>query len=94
MTRRALRLAFIVAVLAIAAGYFVVSKRPPKSEPHVATSGNYSDDWMKICGPVQGSAQKSCTAKLDAAYGLVDGAPVPTDTQGGASSAGSKPGKE
>lgn len=73
----------MIAVLAIVAAYFVVTKRPSENlaEQHVSISGSYSDDWMAMCGPAQGSAQKSCTAKLDAAYGRASGKPVPADTK-------------
>lgn len=86
MTARALRVAMIVGVLAIVTAYFIVSRRPSENHPgqHVTISGNYSDDWMKMCGPIQGSAQKSCTDNLDAAYGRVAGRPVPADLKDGA----------
>ena len=84
MTRRSLRLTLMIAVLAIVAAYFVVTRRSPSenhAEQHVTISGNYSDDWMRLCGPVQGSKQKSCTANLDAAYGRAEGKPVPAETK-------------
>jgi len=82
MTMRALRLAFIVGILAIVTAYFVVTKRPSNNhaEQQVTITGNYSDDWMTTCGAVQGSAQNVCTARLDAAYGRVAGSPVPAST--------------
>lgn len=132
MTPRALRLAIIAALVAVAAGYFFLTRHasqdpvtsvpaapavpatptppvaPPADEPAAQPSaqpsapapassptaaspkpasskpaspgrisGNYAEDWMKICGPIQGEAQKGCTAKLDAAYGRADDKPVP-----------------
>ena len=48
----------------------------PAAKP--AISGDYADDWQKRCGPITDSAQqKSCTDKLDAAYGHKEDAPVP-----------------
>jgi len=81
MTKRALRLAFIVGVLAIVTAYFVVTRRQPENHAGqpVTISGNYADDWMSMCGAIQGASQKICTARLDAAYGRVDGKPVPVD---------------
>ncbi len=62
-----------------------VGQRPPGSaKRHPAISGNYSDDWMKTCGPVRGPAQKTCTADLDAAYGRAAGKPVPAAPGDGA----------
>lgn len=99
MSGRARLWALIVGVLAVVLGYFVMSRHPQKApveqpaQPPAATmapagdkitpSGNYSDDWMKFCGPIQGAGQKDCTSRLDAAYGRVDGAPVPPDRQDG-----------
>jgi hypothetical protein len=76
-------LVLFVVLGAVAAAYLVVIRRP--SEDHsgrrVTISGNYSDDWMKMCGPVQGPAQKACTADLDEAYGRAEGKPVPDGTE-------------
>ena len=97
MTARALRMALLAAVLAVAAAYFILAKRSPERSsdhpqehsaeqapaPKITISGNYSDDWMKYCGPAQGAAQQSCTAGLDAAYGRSAGQPVPPDAAAG-----------
>ena len=54
----------------------VKSSAPPAETP--AISGDYADDWQKRCGPETDAAQqKSCTDKLDAAYGRKEDAPVP-----------------
>ncbi|WP_146002846.1 hypothetical protein [Telmatospirillum siberiense] len=97
MSTRARLWALIVGLLVIVAAYFVLTRPSSKNqagqpqpsavqsdraEQKPAVSGNYSDDWMKTCGPIQGAAQKDCTARLGAAYGLVDGAPVPADPKG------------
>jgi hypothetical protein len=84
MTTRTLRLVLIAGVLAIGAATLIITMRALKepSGQHVTISGNYSDDWMKECGPTQGTAQKTCTATLDAAYGRADGKPVPPATKG------------
>ena len=81
MSMRALRLALIVGVLAIVMAYFVVTRRQPEEHAGqaVTISGNYADDWMSMCGAIQGTSQKVCTARLDAAYGRDDGKPVPAD---------------
>lgn len=85
MTMKALRLAFIVGVLAIVTAYFTVTKRPADDHAgqQITISGNYSDDWMTMCEAVQGPHQKTCTARLDAAYGRVAGKPVPGDANDG-----------
>jgi len=97
MTKNALRIALIVGILAVAIGYFVVTRqRPTPPAPseitvqpeitvpseiaapaQIKVTGNYSDDWQKICGPLLGPAQADCTGRLDARYGRVAGAPVP-----------------
>lgn len=91
MSARARLLVLIVGFLAVAAAYFALTRQAPKNQappaavhtdhadPKPAVSGNYSDDWMKLCGPIGGAAQKDCTTRLDAAYGRVEGAPVPAD---------------
>jgi len=76
MSKNALRIALIVGILAVATGYFVMTRqRATPSE--ITVTGNYSDDWQKTCGPLLGPAQADCTARLDARYGRVAGAPVP-----------------
>lgn len=87
MTPRALRLALIAGILCVVVAYFGLAKRaapPPEPVTPAASpaglpqiSGTYAEDWMKLCGPVAGEAQKSCTERLDKAYGRSSDAPVP-----------------
>ncbi|MTJ84007.1 MAG: hypothetical protein F8N37_23725 [Telmatospirillum sp.] len=54
----------------------------PSAAGKMETTGNYSGDWMKLCGPLGGKDQENCTARLDAAYGKSDAAPVPAEGKG------------
>lgn len=83
----AIVLGIIVAVVA----YRLLTDRPAQQPPTPvpaatssapteipAISGDYADDWQKRCGPeTDASQQKSCTDKLDAAYGRKADMPLP-----------------
>ena len=81
MTRNALRLALIVGIAVVATAYLMLAHHQPKpvAVPDIPFTGNYSDDWQTACGPVMGPAQADCTARLDARYGRVAGAPLPAE---------------
>jgi len=91
MTRNALRLALIVGIVTVATAYLVLTRHQETSvvapvaatssdgPPAIPMTGNYSDDWQTACGPVMGPAQADCTARLDARYGRVAGAPLPAE---------------
>ena len=81
MTKNALRFALIVGIVAVATAYLVLTRRPPvpAAAPEPPMTGNYSDDWQSGCGPLLGPAQADCTARLDARYGRVAGAPLPAE---------------
>ena len=78
MTKNALRLALIVGIIAVLAGYWGMTHRAARAPDIVnpVMSGNYSDDWQTNCAPLLGPAQAQCTARLDAGYGRVAGAPL------------------
>lgn len=85
MKRIALRVALaLAAIAAVAAALAWQQHHPPAPPPAAAGSGGdltvtgtYADDWQANCGPLAGSAQESCTARLNARYGRAEDVPVP-----------------
>jgi len=80
MTRNSLKIALIVGIVAVVAGYFWVTRQSPNpaaGQPEFALSGNYSDDWQTHCGPLAAAAQTECTSRLDSRYGRAAGLPLP-----------------
>lgn len=75
MNKKLLLLALLIA--ATVGGALVLLR--PAPDKALSTTGVYADDWVANCGPLQGSAQAKCTARLDSAYGRLAGAPVPAD---------------
>ncbi|HTH16592.1 MAG TPA: hypothetical protein VL974_08065 [Magnetospirillum sp.] len=76
----------LLLVAALAAGALMLRQgnHPGPATPQAAapteaplkTTGVYADDWVNLCGPLQGAEQAKCTEKLDAAYGRKAGVPV------------------
>ncbi|MFD2235685.1 hypothetical protein [Phaeospirillum tilakii] len=84
MKRIALRVALaLAAIAAVAAALAWQQHRPPAPPPAAgnggepAVTGTYADDWQASCGPLTGSAQENCTARLNARYGRAEDVPVP-----------------
>ena len=85
MKRIALRVVLaLAAIAAVAAALAWQQHRPPAPPPpaaggggEVTVTGTYADDWQANCGPLTGSAQESCTARLNARYGRAEDVPVP-----------------
>ncbi|MEO0034709.1 MAG: hypothetical protein RLZZ501_732 [Pseudomonadota bacterium] len=86
MKRIALRVALALAAIAAIAAALAWQQqhRPPAPVPaagggggDLTVTGTYADDWQADCGPLTGSAQESCTARLNARYGRAEDVPVP-----------------
>jgi hypothetical protein len=72
MRKFALLAALVAATLAGA--YALLRPAPEKA---LRFTGVYADDWAGNCGPLKGTEQTRCTARLDDAYGRAAGAPLP-----------------